>query len=96
MPRSSKGGAADTGDYVQCGVTPPRDGLESCPLEEGHDGEHIFYFQTPWGDGSRTYGLNIYNEALECEWNMEIDGAMEPIEIAASLAILKAARKGKT
>lgn len=77
-------------DIELCEAEPgnPEVELNTCVREKDHDGEHYFWCQVPWGDGSRTYGLQIYNTELKSIWMLEVDGKFSEGEVAATVAIL--------
>lgn len=81
-------------EFIPCGAEPgnPEVELNTCIRQKGHDGKHYFWVQVPHGDGSNTWGLQIYNEDLETEWFLEIDGKMDGEEAGACVALLEAFR----
>lgn len=75
-----------------------REGIEPCPLEHGHDGEHIYWIQTAEpGQKRGRNGVWIYGEDGAALMHMTFEGYITPTEVGAMATYLKwAAEHGKS
>lgn len=75
-----------------------REGIEPCPLEHGHDGEHIYFAQTAQpGEKRKHNGVWVYAENGEALMHMSFEGYVTPAEVGAMATYLQwAADHGKS
>lgn len=81
-------------DIKLCGHEPPKVGLDlqPCILEPGHDGDHRFWMQAPWDDGSSMFGVVVY-DGTRAIANLEVAGELTAEEVAAIVAVMELAAK---
>lgn len=83
-----------------CGNALPgaREGIQPCPLDQGHDGEHVYFAQTALpGEKRRRNGVWVYSESGEALTHMSCEGYVTPGEVGAMATYLQwAAKHGKS
>ena len=83
---------SETRTYVPCGNVLPgaRDGIEPCPFERDHDGEHVYYAQTAEPHQKRKHnGVWVYAESGEVLMHMSFAGYVSPAEVGVMVTYLR-------
>jgi hypothetical protein len=79
-------------ELVLCGHASPFAGGEPCPLEQGHDGGHVYWTQTLQPPRRRgRNGVWIVDENGDTIAHVSYDGIASAEEICALLALREAA-----
>jgi hypothetical protein len=83
-----------------CGNPMPgaREGIEPCPLDQGHEEEHIYFVQTAKpGEKRKRNGVWIYAESGKALMHMTFMGYVQPEEVGVMATYLQwAAKEGKS
>lgn len=82
-----------TDQYEPCNAQPPREGIEPCPLQNGHDGGHLAWWQADWRNGTGVWGVVVVDEEGKTLWNLEVQGKSTQEEIGCMIEYLEAVRR---
>jgi hypothetical protein len=74
-------------DFEPCGASSPIVGLSACPLDKGHQGEHLYWREEAHDDGENTYGYQVFDAAGKSVVFLDTAGKLTPHELGAYLII---------
>jgi len=82
-----------TEQLVLCNHDGPFKDANPCPLQHGHDGGHVYWTQTRPDSKRGRNGIWIVDENGKTLMHATFDGAADPEDICALMALSEAMRK---